>query len=57
MLTYILWERERKRKAEEKREERRLDGGIAVTVCDHIHEACARNVQSTNGEFFSKTRS
>jgi len=24
--------------------ERRLDGGIAVNVCDRIHEACACDV-------------
>jgi len=39
------------------RNQQRLDGGIAVNICDRIHEACAYDVSSTNGESFSNTRS
>jgi len=35
--------------------QRILDGGITVNVCDRIHEACACDVLSTNGMFPSNT--
>jgi len=36
-------------------QQRRFDRGIVVDFCDRIHEACACDVSSTNGESSSKT--